>query len=213
MVNRKEKNWKQWQIFFSLAQKSRQKVTVAMILKKCFLLGKNAMKKLDNVLQSRNITLLTRAHMVKAMIFPGAMYGCESWTTKKAECQEIYAYKLWCWRVLLTVPWTARKSDQSILKEINLEYSLEGLMIGRTEYSLKGLKLDLWFFAHLMGRANSLEKTLILGKTECKRRRRWQRFRWLDSIMDSMGMNLSKLLESEGQVSLVWWNPYGCIFK
>ena len=127
--------------------------------------------------------LMTKVHMVKAIVFPVVMYGCESWTIKKAECQRIDAFELWCWRRLLRVPWTARRSNQSILKEINLDYSLEGLL----------LKLKLQYFGHLMWRADSLEKIPMLGKTEGRRRRGRQRMRWLDGIIDSMDMNLSKL--------------------
>ena len=141
------------------------------------------MTNLDNILKSRDITFLTKIHLVKAMIFPLVAYGCKSWTTKKAECWRIDASELWCWRRLLRVPCTARKSNQSILKQINSEYSLEGPM----------LKLKLQYFSHLIGRANSLEKMLMLGNTEGKRRRGWQRARWLDSITSSMDMNLSKL--------------------
>ena len=133
------------------------------------------------------------AHIVKAMVFPVVMYGCESWTIKKAEYGRIDVFKLWCWRRLLRIPWTARRSNQSILKEINPEYSLEGLM----------LQLKLQYFGHLMQRANSLEKTLMLGKTEGKRRRGQQRMRWLDSITDSVDMNLSKLADHGGQRSLM----------
>ena len=138
-----------------------------------------------NVLKSRDITLLTEVCVVKAMIFPVVMYGCESWTIKKAGWQRIDAFELWCWRRLLRVSWTAKRSNQSILKEINPEYSLEGLM----------LKLKLQYFGHLMQRADSLEKTLMLGKTEGRRRRGWQRTRWLDSITDSTDMSLIKLQE------------------
>ena len=136
-------------------------------------------------IKSRDITLLTKAHIVKAMVFQLGMYGCESWTIKKAEHQKIDAFKLWCWRRLLRVLCTARRSNQSILKGINLEYSLEGLM----------LKLKLQYFGHLMQRTDSLEKTLMLGKTEGKRTKGWQGMRCLHSITDSVDMNLSKLWE------------------
>ena len=141
------------------------------------------MTNLDSILKSRDITLLIKVHTVKAMVFPVVMYGCESWTIKKAEYQRTDAFELWCWRRLLRVPWTARRSNQSILKEINPDYSLEGLM----------LKLKLQYFGYLVQRAKSLEKTLILGKTEGRRRRGQQRMRWLDGISDSVDMSLSKL--------------------
>ena len=157
------------------------------------------MTNLDNTLKSRDITLLTKVHVVKAMVFQVVMYGCESWTIKKAEHRRIDAFELWCWRRLLEVLWTARRSNQSILKEINTECSLKGLII----------KLKLQYFDHLMQTANSLEKTLMLGKTEGKRIRGRQRVRWLDSITNSMDMNLSKLGDSERQGSLACCSPWG----
>ena len=139
------------------------------------------MTNLNNILKSRDITLLTKVCLIKAMVFPVVTYGCESWTIKKAECQRIDAFELWCWRRLLRVPWTARRTNQSILKEISPEYSLEGLM----------LKLKLQYFGHLMQGTDSLEKTLMLGKIEGRRRRGRQRMRWLGGITDSMDMSLS----------------------
>ena len=143
------------------------------------------MTNLDSILKSRDITLPTKIHLVKAMVFPVVMYGCESWTIKKAEHQRIDAFELWCWRRLWRVPWTARRSNQSILKEISPGCSLEGLM----------LKLKLQYFGHLMRRADSLEKTLVLGGVGDRRRRGRQRMRWLDGVTDWMGMSLSKLRE------------------
>ena len=143
------------------------------------------MTNLDSIFKSRDITLSTKVRLVKAMVFPVVVYGCESWTVKKAERRRIDAFELWCWRILLRVPWTARRSNQSIPKEISLEYSLEGLM----------LKLKLQYFGHLMRRADSLEKTLRLGKIEGRRRRGQQRMRWLDGITDSMDMGLDGLRE------------------
>ena len=143
------------------------------------------MTNLDSILKSRDITLPTKVHLVKAMVFPLVMYGCESWTIKKAERRRIDAFELWCWRKFLKVPWVARRSNQSILKEISPECSLEGLM----------LKLKLQFFGYLMRRTDSFEKTLMLGKIEGRRRRGQQRMRWLDGIIDSMDMSLGKLQE------------------
>ena len=134
-------------------------------IKRCLLLGRKSMTNLDGTLKSRDITLLTEVLIVKAMVYSMVMYSCESWTIKKAECQRIDAFELWCWRRLLRVPWTARRSNHSILKEINPEYSLEGLI----------LKLKLQYFGHLMQRVNPLEKTLMLGKIEGRQERRWQR--------------------------------------
>ena len=148
------------------------------------LLGRKTMTNLDSISKSRDTTLLTKAHLVKAMVLPVVMYGCDSWTIKKAECQRIDAFELWCWRRLLRVPWTSRRSNWSVLKEISPDYSLEALV----------LKLKLQYFGHLMRRADSFEKTLMLGKIEGRRRGR-QRMRWLDGITHSMDMNLSRLPE------------------
>ena len=152
-------------------------------IKRCLLLGRKAVTNLDSILKSRDITLSTKVYLVKAMVFPVVMYGCESWTIKKAERRRIDAFELWCWRRLLRVPWIARRSNQSILKEISLGCSLEGLM----------LKLKLQYFGHLMRRADSLEKTRLLGKIGGRRRRGRPRMRWLDGITDTVDMGLGGL--------------------
>ena len=154
-------------------------------IKRHLLLGRKVMTNLDSILKSRDITLPTKVCLVKAMVFPVVMYGCESWTVKKAERRRIDAFELWCWRRLLRVPWTARRSNQSILKEISPGCSLEGMM----------LKLKLQYFGHLMWRVDSLEKTLMLGRIGGRRRRGWQRMRWLDGITDSMDVSLGELRE------------------
>ena len=155
-------------------------------IKRCVLHGRKAVTNLDSIFKSRDITLPTKVRLVKAVVFPVVMYGCESWTIKKADHWRIDAFELWCWRRLLRVPWTARRSNQSILKEISPECSLEGLM----------LKLKLQYLGYLMWRTDPLEKTLMLGRIEGRRRRGWQRMRWLDGITDSsLAMSLSKLRE------------------
>ena len=160
------KQWKQWLTIF-LGSKITADGDCSHEIKRCLLLGRKVMTNLDSILKSRDITLPTKIHILKAVVFPVVIYGCESWTIKKTEHQRIDAFELWCWRRLLRVPWTARRSNQSILKEINPEDSLEGLM----------LKLKLQFFGHLMQRTDSFEKTLMLGEIEGRRRRRQQRMR------------------------------------
>ena len=171
------KQWKQWQTLFSLAPKSLHG-DCSHEIKRRLLLGRKVMTNLDSIFKSRDITLPTKVRLVKAMVFPVVMYGCESWTTKKAERRRIDAFELWYWRRLLRVHWTARRSNQSILKEISPGCSLEGLM----------LKLKLQYFGHLMQRVDSLEKTLMLGGIGGRRRRGRHRMRWLDGITDSMDM-------------------------
>ena len=152
-------------------------------IKTGLLLGRKVMTNVDSIFKSRDITLPTKVHLVETMVFPVVMYGCEIWTLKKAECQRIDAFELWCWRRLLRVPWTARRSNQSIMKETSPGCSLEGLM----------LRLKLQYFGHLMQRVDSLEKTLMLGGIGGRRRRGWQRMRWLNGITDSMDLSLSEL--------------------
>ena len=178
------KQWKQWQTIF-LCSKITADVDCIHEIKRCLLLGRKVMTNLDSIVKSRDITLPAKAYLAKIMVFPVVVYGRESWTIKKAEHQRIDASELWCWRRLLRVAWAARRSSQSTLKKISPEYSLEGLM----------LKLKLQYFGHLMQRTDSLEKTLMLGKTEGRRIRGWQRMSWLDDITDSMDMSLSKLRE------------------
>ena len=176
------KQWEQWQALFS-------KITAdgdySHEIKRHLLLGRKAMTNLDSILKSRDITLPTKVYLVKAMVFVAVMCGCESWTIKKAECWRIDAFELWCWWRLLRVPWTARRSNQSILKEITRGYSLEGLM----------LKLKCQYFGHLMRRTDSFEKTLMLGKIENGRRNGRQRMRWLDGVTNALNMSLSRLRE------------------
>ena len=177
------KQWKQCQTLFFWAPKSLQMVTAAMKLKDTYS-QKESYDQPSSIFKSRNITLPTKVRLVKVMVFPVVRYGCESWTVKKAECWRIDAFELWCWRRLLRVPWTARRSNQSILKELSPGIYLEGMM----------LKLKLQYFGHFMWRADSLEKTLMLGGIG-DRRRGQQRMRWLDGITDSMDVSLSDLRE------------------
>ena len=179
------KQWKQCQTNFG-GSKIAADGDCSHEIKRRLLLGRKAMTNLDSILKSRDITLLTKVCLVKAMVFPVVMYGCESWTIKKAECCRIDAFEPWCWWRLLRIPWTWRRSNQSILKELGPEYSF-----GRTEM----LKLKLQYLDHLMRRADSLEKTLMLGKIKGRRRRGQQRMRWLAGITNSMDMSLSELLE------------------
>ena len=185
MANRWGNSGNSVRLYFLGAPKSLQMVIAAMKIKRCLLSGRKVTTNLDSILKSRDITLPTEVRLVKAMVFPVVMYGNESWTVKKAECQIIDAFELWCWRRLLRVPWTARGSNQSILKEISPGYSLEGMM----------LKLKLQYFGYLMQRVDSLEKTLMLGGVGGRRRRGQQRMRWLDGITDSMDVSLSELRE------------------
>ena len=179
------KQWKQWLALFLGGSKITADGDCSHEIKRCLLLGRKVMTDLDSILKRRDITLPTKVHLVKAMVFPVVTYGCESWTMKKAEHQRIDAFKLWCWRRPLRVPWTAKRSNQSILKEISPGCSLEGLMV----------KLKLQYFDHLMWRVDSLEKTLMLGGIGGRRRRGRQRMRWLDGISNPMDMNLSELRE------------------
>ena len=174
-----------WSVFHFLGSKITADGDCSHEIKRHLLLGRKVMTNLDGILKSRDITLSTKVCLVKAMVFPVVMYGCESWTKKKAECRRIDAFELWCWRRFLTVPWTARRSNQSILKEISPGCSLEGLM----------LKVKLQYFGHLMQRVDSLENTLMLGKIEGKRRRGRQKMRWVDGITDSMDTGLGGLQE------------------
>ena len=189
MANRRGKSGSiyifQWCISFSWTPKSLGTVNCSQEIKRCLLFGRKAMNNLHSVIKGKDITLPTKIHIVKAIFFPVVMYGCESWTIKKADCWRTDSFELWCWTRFLRVPWTARRSNQSILKEINPEYSLEGLM----------LKLKLQYFVHLMQKADSLEKFLMLWKIEGTRKRGRQRTRLLDGITDSMGMSLSKVQE------------------
>ena len=173
------KQWKQWLTLFLGGSKVTADGDCSHEIKRLLLLGRSITTNLDSMLKSKEITLPTKFDLVKAMVFPVVMYGCESWTLKKAEHQRINAFELWCWKRLLRVPWTAGRSSWSIIKEISPEYSLEGLM----------LKLHLQYFGHLIRRTDSFEKTLTLGRIEGRRRRGQQRMRWLDGIINLMDMS------------------------
>src|SRR5574337_292452 len=180
-----EKRWKQWLTLFLRSSKITADGDCSHEFKRCLLPGRKVMTNLDSIFKSRDITLPTKVHLVKAMVFPVVMYGCENWTVKKAERQRMDAFEVWCWRRLLRVPWTARRSNQSILKEISPGISLEGMM----------LKLKLQYFGHLMRRVDSLGNTLMLGGIGGRRRRGRQKMRCLDGITDSMDVSLSELRE------------------
>ena len=190
--------WKQWQTTF-LGSKIIADGDYSHKIKRCLILGRKAMTNLDSIIRNRGITLPTKVHLIKAMVFPVVLYGCERWTIRKAECWRTDAFDQWCWRRLLRVPWTSRRSNQSILKEIIPKYSLDGLM----------LKLKLHYFGYLLWRTDSFEKTLMLGMSEDRRRRGQQRMRWLDGITDSMDMTLSTLGVGDGQGGVACCHPWG----
>ena len=192
------KQWKQWQTLFLGVSKITADGDCSHEIKRRLLLGRKVMTNLDSILKSETLLSSKGLSSQSYIFFPVVIYGCESWTIKKAECQRIDAFELWCWRRLLRVPWTARRSNQSILKKISPEYSLEGLM----------LKWKLQSFGHLMQRTDSFAKTLMLGKIESGGRNGWQRMRWLDGITDSMDVSFSTLCVSDGQGNLVCWIPW-----